>query len=44
MLAADMNEHVGSSNVGYDWTYGGFGYAARNGDGSRILEWNLQIG
>ena len=24
--------------VGYDGTYGGFGYGSRNTDGSRILE------
>jgi len=28
----------GSSNVGYDWTHGGFRYGGRNADGSRILE------
>jgi len=28
----------GSSNVGYDWMHGGYGYGARNADGSRILE------
>ena len=38
VLAGDMNGHVGSSNVGYDGTHGGFGYGARNADGSRILE------
>jgi len=37
VLAGDMNGHVGSSNVGYDWTHGGFGYGATNADGSRIL-------
>jgi len=37
-LAGDMSEHVGSSNVGYDGTHGGFGYGNRNADGSRILE------
>ena len=30
--------HIGSSNVGYDGTHGGFGYGSRNADGSRILE------
>jgi len=35
---ADMNGHIGSSNVGYDGTHGGFGYGSRNADGSRILE------
>ena len=30
--------HIGSSNVGYDRTHGGFGYGSRNADGSRMLE------
>ena len=38
VFAGDMNRHVGSSNVGYDGTHGGFGYGSRNADGSRILE------
>jgi len=38
VLAGDMNGHVGTSYVGYDGTHGGFGYGARNADGSRILE------
>ena len=38
VFAGDMNGHVGSSNVGYDGTHGGFGYGSRNADGSRILE------
>ena len=37
-FAGDMNGHIGSSNVGYDGTHGGFGYSSRNADGSRILE------
>jgi len=37
VLAGDMNGHVGSSNVGYDGTHGGFGYADRNAGGSSIL-------
>jgi len=37
-FAEDMNEHIGSSNVGYDGTHGGFGYGSRNTNGSRILE------
>jgi len=36
--SGDMNGHVGSSNVGYDGTHGGFGYGSINADGSRILE------
>ena len=38
VFAGDMNGHVGSSNVGYDGTHGGFGYGSRNADGSMILE------
>ena len=38
VLAGDMNGRVGSSNVGYDGTHGGFGYGDRNADDSRILE------
>ena len=38
VFAGDMNGHVGSSNVGYDGTHGGFGYGSRNADGCRILE------
>ena len=30
--------YLGSSNVGYDGTHGGFRYGSRNADGSRILE------
>jgi len=37
VLAGDMNGHVGSSNVGYDGTHGGFGYGDRNADRSGIL-------
>jgi len=38
VFAGDMNGHVGSSNVGYDCTHGGFGYRDMNADGSMILE------
>jgi len=37
VLAGDMNEHVGSNNVGSGRMHGGCEYAARNADGSRIL-------
>ena len=43
VLAGDMNGHVGSSNVGYDETHGGFGYGARNADCSRILEFAVGL-
>jgi len=38
VLAGDMNGHVGSNNVGYDGTHGGYGFGATNADDSRILE------
>jgi len=38
VFAGSMNGHIGSSNVGYDGTHGGYGYGSRNTDGSRILE------
>jgi len=38
VLAGDMNGHVGSNNVGYDGTHGGFGCGDRNANGSKILE------
>ena len=38
VFAGDMNGHIGSSNVRYGGTHGGFGYGSRNADGSRILE------
>jgi len=38
VFAGGMNRHIGSSNVGYDGTHGGFVYCSRNADGSRILE------
>jgi len=36
-LAGDMNGHLESSNVCYDGMHHGYGYGARNADGSRIL-------
>jgi len=29
VFAGDMTGHIGSSNVGYDGTHGGFGYGSR---------------
>jgi len=37
VLAGDMNGQGGYSNVGYDRAHRGFGYGARNADGTRIL-------
>jgi len=41
VFAGDMNGHIGSSNVGYNGTHGGFWYGSRNGDGSRILQMGM---
>jgi len=38
VLAGDMNEHIGSSNVSSDGTQGAFRYGDRNVDGSKTLE------
>ena len=38
VFAGDTNGHIGSSNVGYGGTHGGFWHGCRNADGSRILE------
>ena len=38
VFAGDMNGHIGSSNVGYGGTHGGFGYGSRNADGSSNLQ------
>ena len=39
VFAADMNRHIGSSNVGYDGTHGGFGHRSRNAD----LRWHTGL-
>jgi len=33
-----MNGHVRSDNAGYKGTHGGYGFGAKNADGSKILE------
>ena len=38
VLPDDMNGNVGSSNVGYDGTHGGFRYGDKNTNGSSNLE------
>jgi len=38
VLAGDMNGHVGSSNVGYDGTYCGYGYGTRNANGLEFTD------
>jgi len=43
VLAGDTNWHAESSNVGYDGMHGGYGYEAKNVDGSRILEFTIGL-
>jgi len=43
VLARDINGHVGSSNVGYDGMHSGYGYGAKNADGSRILDFTDRL-
>jgi hypothetical protein len=37
-IGEDLNGHVGSTNVGYERTHGGFGYGSRNREGEDILD------
>jgi hypothetical protein len=37
-IGGDLNGHVGSTNVGYELTHGGFGYGSRNQEGEDILD------
>ena len=37
-IPGDMSGHVGSNNVAYDGMHSGYGFGAKNADGSRILE------
>jgi len=41
LIAADMNGHIGSSNVGYYGMHGGYGYG--NEDGSRIFDFTDRL-
>jgi hypothetical protein len=38
MLGGDLNGHVGIGSDGYEELHGGFGFAKRNKEGDRILE------
>jgi hypothetical protein len=40
-IGGDLNGHVGSTRVGFDAVYGGFGYGSRNQEGERILNFAL---
>ena len=37
LFIGDLNDHVGSTNAGYELAYGGFGYGSRN-QGENILD------
>jgi hypothetical protein len=40
-IGGDLNEHVGSTRVGFDGVHGGFGYGSRNQEGEGILNFAL---
>jgi hypothetical protein len=40
-IGGDLNGHVGSTRVGFNWVHGGFGYGSRNQEGEGILNFAL---
>jgi hypothetical protein len=40
-IGGDLNEHVGSTRVDFDWVHEGFGYGSRNQEGDGILNFAL---
>jgi hypothetical protein len=40
-IGGDLNEHVGSTRVGFDEVHGGFGYGSRNQEGEGILNFAI---
>jgi hypothetical protein len=40
-IGGDLNGHVGSTRVGFDGVYGGFGYGSRNQERKSILNFVL---
>jgi hypothetical protein len=40
-IGGDLNGHVGSTRVGFDWVHGSFGYGSRNQEGEGILNFAL---
>jgi hypothetical protein len=40
-IGVHLNEHVGSTRVGFEGVYGGFGYESRNQKGEGILNFAL---
>ena len=40
-IGGDLNGHVGTSNTGFEWAHGGFGYGIRNQEGEDVLSFPL---
>jgi hypothetical protein len=40
-IGGDLNEHVGSTRVGFEGVHGGFGYGSKNQEGEGILNFAL---
>jgi hypothetical protein len=40
-IGGDLNEHVGSTRVGFNGAHGGFRYGSRNQEGEGILNFTL---
>jgi hypothetical protein len=40
-IGGELNGHVGSTRVGFDWVHGGFEYGSRNKKGEGILNFAL---
>jgi hypothetical protein len=41
LFIGDLNEHVGSTRVGFEMVHGGFGYGSMNQEGEGILNFAL---
>jgi hypothetical protein len=41
LFIGDLNGHVGSTRVGFEGVYGGFGYGSKNQEGEGILNFTL---
>ena len=40
-IGGDLNGHVGTSSVGFEAVYGGFGYGSRNQEGEKVLDFSI---
>jgi hypothetical protein len=43
-IGGDLNGHIGSTRVGFDGVYEGFGYGSRNQEGEGALDFTLAYG